>query len=54
MFKVRCQAHVTLDPKGRLAMPSALRRVCEEAGVRSLVLTYCNGSVWGWEPRTFE
>lgn len=35
-------------------MPSTLRRVLDEAGVQSLVLTYCNGAVWGWDPRTFE
>jgi len=54
MFKVRCQAHATLDAKGRLALPSPLRRALEDAAVQSLVLTFANGSVWGWEPSTFE
>ena len=54
MLKVRCQAHATLDVKGRLALPSPLRRALEDAGVASLVLTFSNESVWGWEPTVFE
>lgn len=54
MLKVRCQAQATLDAKGRVALPSPLRRALEEAGVRSLVLTFNAGAVWGFDPQTFE
>lgn len=54
MLKVRCQANATLDAKGRVALPSPLRRALDEAGVRSLVLTFSNGAIWGMDPETFE
>lgn len=54
MFKVRCQAHGTLDSKGRLALPSALRRALEDAKIGTLVLTFNQGAVVGWDPQTFE
>lgn len=54
MLRVRCQAHATLDSKGRLALPAPLRRALDEAQIRSLVLTYANGAIWGWDPATFE
>lgn len=54
MLKVRCQAHATLDDKGRLALPAALRRAFGEANVESLVLTFHKGAIWGWTPAKFE
>ncbi len=54
MLKVRCQAHATVDAKGRLAMPAALRHACKEADVGYLVLTFHRGSVWGMTRDDFE
>ena len=54
MLKVRCQTISTLDEKGRLALPSALRHACEAARISALVLTPRQGAIWGWDPDTFE
>lgn len=54
MLKVRCQANATLDAKGRVALPSPLRRALDDAGIRSLVLTFSSGAIWGMDPDTFE
>jgi MraZ protein len=54
MLQVRCQASATVDAKGRLALPSSLRRALAVRDVRSLVLTFHRGAVWGWTPEEFE
>lgn len=54
MLRVRCQAHATLDAKGRLALPAALRRALSEADQPSLVLTFFKGSLWGFTSAEFE
>ena len=54
MLHVRCQAHATLDDKGRVALPAPLRRALAEAGEAQLVLTFHKGAVWGWRPVDFE
>jgi len=54
MLRVRCQANVTVDAKGRLALPAPIRRALTEAGHGQLVLTFYKGSVWGWTVQDFE
>ena len=54
MLRVRCQVHGTVDAKGRLALPAALRRALTEVGEQQLVLTYSKGAIWGWRPEDFE
>jgi MraZ protein len=54
MLKVRCQAHATLDDKGRLALPSPLRVALTAAKVDRLVLVFSQGAVWGWDEATFS
>jgi MraZ protein len=57
VIRVRCQQHVSVDVKGRLALPAPIRRALEEAGEEELVLAYSHqGSVLGftkddWEAR---
>lgn len=53
MLKVRCQAHATLDDKGRLALPSPLRVALAGAKIERLVLVFNHGAVWGWDETTF-
>jgi MraZ protein len=40
-------AIANLDPKGRLALPAALKRALVASDTSQLVLTYCKGCVWG-------
>lgn len=54
MLRVRCQANVTIDAKGRLALPAPLRRALEEAGERGLVCAYHKGAVWAWTVADYE
>ena len=54
MLQVRCQAAATIDAKGRIALPAALRRALAVADVHSLVLTFHHGAIWGWTPSEFE
>ncbi len=54
MIRVRCQQHVTVDDKGRLALPAPIRRALEDSQTRSLVLAYSRGAVWGWTPTHYE
>ncbi|MEN0065560.1 MAG: hypothetical protein AAGA48_25690 [Myxococcota bacterium] len=54
MIRVRCQQHVTIDAKGRLALPAPIRRAIEEAGQTSLVLTYSRRAVWAWTADHYE
>lgn len=54
MIRVRCQQHVTIDSKGRLALPAPIRRALEDSGDSALVLTYAQGSVWAWTPEHYE
>ncbi len=44
---VRTQAALTLDDKGRLAVPSELRKAFDVARIHSLVFTAYQGSIWG-------
>ena len=57
-IKVRCQQHVTIDAKGRLALPAPIRRALEEMEQTSLVLTSASGpdgdAVWGWTEADYE
>ena len=54
MIRVRCQQHVTVDDKGRLALPAPIRRALDESQTRSLVLAFSRGGVWGWTPTHYE
>ncbi len=54
MLKVRCQAHATLDAKGRLALPALLRRAFQKHDTTSLVISHHRGAVWAWTPEDFE
>jgi MraZ protein len=54
MLKVRCQAHATLDDKGRLALPSPLRAALSAAKIDRLVLAFHGGALWGWDEATFS
>jgi MraZ protein len=54
MLRVRCQSHVTVDAKGRLALPAALRRAMTEHEVQRLVLTFHKQAIWGWTLDDFE
>lgn len=54
MLQVRCQASATIDVKGRIALPAALRRALSVADVHSLVFTFHRGAVWGWTSDVFE
>lgn len=54
MIRVRCQQHVTIDDKGRLALPAPIRRALDQKEQRSLVLAFSRGAVWGWTPEHYE
>ena len=54
MLKVRCQARVTIDAKGRLQLPAVLKKALSTSEVSSLVLTHHDGAIWGWTPDDFE
>jgi MraZ protein len=54
MLKVRCHVEATLDAKGRIALPSALRKAMQDAGVDTLVLNFERGAVAGRDPETFH
>ena len=55
MIRVRCQQHVSIDAKGRLALPAPIRRTLAEMGEQQLVLTYSSqGAVWAWTPSHYE
>jgi MraZ protein len=54
MLKVRCQARVTVDVKGRLQLPAVLRKALQTSQVQSFVLTHHDGAIWGWTPEDFE
>lgn len=55
MIRVRCQQHVSIDVKGRLALPAPIRRALEEAGRPGLVLVYSHqGAVYAFTKEDFE
>ncbi len=54
MIRVRCQQHVTIDSKGRLALPAPIRRALEDLQQGALVLTYARGAVLAWTPEHYE
>jgi len=45
---------VTIDAKGRLALPAPIRRALEEQQQAMLVLAFSRGAVWGWTPSHYE
>jgi MraZ protein len=45
---------VTIDAKGRLALPAPIRRALEEQQQTMLVLAFSRGAVWGWTPEHYE
>lgn len=57
-IKVRCQQHVTIDAKGRLALPAPIRRALEDLAQGSLVLTSNSSAdgaaVWAWTVEDYE
>jgi MraZ protein len=54
VLQVRCQAQVTLDAKGRLALPSAIRHALAQAHVSTLVVMPHTQCLWAMEPQMFE
>jgi MraZ protein len=54
LIRVRCQQHVTIDAKGRLALPAPIRHALTEQQQGTLVLAYSHGAVWGWTPAHYE
>jgi MraZ protein len=54
VIRVRCQQHVTIDTKGRLALPAPIRRALEDQQQQHLVLAFSRGAVWGWTPQHYE
>jgi MraZ protein len=54
VIRVRCQQHVTIDDKGRMALPAPIRRALDQQEQRGLVLAYSRGAVWGWTPEHYE
>jgi len=55
MIRVRCQQHVSIDAKGRLALPAPIRRALADMEQSQLVLTYSpQGAVWAWTPEHYE
>jgi MraZ protein len=55
VIRVRCQQHVSIDVKGRVALPAPIRRALEDAEERELVLAFSHhGSVIGFTPDDWE
>jgi MraZ protein len=54
MLRVRCQAEVKVDAKGRAPLPAKIRKALVESGNTELVLAYHRGAVWGWTREHFE
>jgi MraZ protein len=54
MLRVRCQARATVDDKGRVSLPSPVRRALEEGSVGSLVVCCYQGALWAWTPEDYE
>ena len=54
VIRVRCQQHVTIDSKGRLALPAPIRRALEDLQQGAMVLAYKAGAVWAWIPEHYE
>ena len=55
MIRVRCQQNVSIDAKGRLALPAPIRRALADMDQSQLVLTYApQGAVWAWTPEHYE
>jgi len=54
MRRVRCQAQLTVDAKGRLALPRPIRSALDEIGKPSLVLHFHKGAIWMWTRERFE
>jgi len=54
MLRVRCQAEVKVDAKGRVPLPARIRRALQDAGKNQLVLVYHRGAIWGWTRDHFE
>lgn len=54
MYQVRGQFHVSLDDKGRLALPARLREALNQHSDESLVLTYFDNSIHGYTLATWR
>lgn len=55
MIRVRCQQNVSIDAKGRLALPAPIRRALADSDTSSLVVTYSpQGAVWAWTQEHYE
>ena len=54
MRRVRCQAELTVDAKGRLALPRPVRAALEEQGSPALVLVFHKGALMAWTQDEFE
>jgi MraZ protein len=53
MRRVRCQAQLTVDAKGRLALPRPIRAALEELENSALVLHFNKGAIWLWTADRF-
>ena len=54
MRRVRCQAELTVDSKGRLALPKPIRAALDQDGIPPLVLAFHKGAIWAWTRDLFE
>ena len=54
MRRVRCQAQLTVDAKGRLALPKPIRAALDEEGAPPLVLSFQKGAIWLWTREDWE
>lgn len=54
MARERILANTTLDPKGRIALPAALRHKLQSDGVDTLVLTFFDGAIRAYPVAWFE
>lgn len=54
MRHTRCQAQLTVDAKGRLALPRPIRAALEHDSESELVLAFHKGAVWAWTRKEWE
>jgi len=53
MLGVHCQSNVTVDDKGRLALPKPIRAALSATDDGRLVLLYSGSAIWAYTPEEF-